>query len=221
MGWVRPMSARAGDAGALRRGIAIEWWTIGWMAVEAVVSLGAGVAAGSVALVAFGADSVIEGISAGVLLGRLRLEQTGPPAGSVESSEHRASAVVGGLLLLLAVWVVVSAGRDLFLRARPERSPLGLLLAAASTVVMPWILVTKRSVAANIGSAALRADAACGVVCAYMAGTLLVGLALRTLFGWWWADPLAALGIVYFVVREGWEAIEAATGRADTDGCCQ
>ena len=215
------MSARAADARALRSGIAIEWWTIGWMTVEAVVSLGAGVAAGSVALVAFGADSVIELISAGVLLRRLGLEQAGGSASSVETVERRAAAVVGGLLFALALWVVASTGRDLLVRARPETSLAGLLLAAASSVVMPWIVATKRRVATRIRSAALKADAACGIVCAYMAVTLLIGLGLRALFGWWWADPLAALGIVYFVVREGWEAIEAARGRTNGCGCCE
>ena len=108
-----------------------------------------------------------------------------------------------GSAVPLSAWVVGSALRDLLMRARPESSPVGLAVAAASTLVMPWIVSTKRRVAESIGSAALRADAACGVTCAYMAGTLLAGLGLRAVFGWWWADPLAALGIVYFVVREG------------------
>lgn len=192
-----------------------------WMTVEALVSVGAGVAAGSVALVAFGADSVIELISAGVLLRRLGLEQAGGSADSVETVERRATAVVGVLLCALALWVVASIGRDLLVRARPETSLVGLLLAAASVVVMPWIVATKRTVASRIGSAALKADAACGTVCAYMALTLLIGLGLRALYGWWWADPLAALGIVYFAVREGWEAVAAAWGRAEGRGCCQ
>ncbi len=213
------MSARASDVAALRSGVAIEWWTIGWMVLEAALSLGAGAAASSVALVAFGADSVIELISAGVLLRRLRVEQAGGCASEVQAAERRASGLVGVLLFLLAVWVVGSVLRDVLTHAQPESSPAGLVIAAASTVVMPWIVVTKRKVAARIGSAALRADAACGIVCVYMAATLLAGLALRALFGWGWADPLAALGIVYFIVREGWEAIAAARGRADSCGC--
>ena len=213
------MTARASDAGALRSGVAIEWWTIGWTVLEAAVSLGAGAAAGSVALVAFGADSVIELISAGALLRRLRVEQARGCVGEVQAAERRASGIVGVLLFLLAIWVVGSVLRDLLMHAQPDSSPVGLVMAAASTVVMPWIVATKRKVATRIGSAALRADAACGIVCAYMAGTLLAGLALRAMFGWWWADPLAALGIVYFIVREGWEAVEAARGRADACGC--
>jgi divalent metal cation (Fe/Co/Zn/Cd) transporter len=137
----------------------------------------------------------------------------------VQAAERRASGVVGVLLFLLAAWVVGSALRDLLMHARPESSPVGLAMAAASTLVMPWIVSNKRRVAESIGSAALRADAACGVTCAYMAGTLLAGLGLRAVFGWWWADPLAALGIVYFVVREGREAVMAARGRVDSCGC--
>lgn len=211
------MAIGAGEHRALRSGIAIEWWSIAWMTVEAVVSLAAARAAGSVALLAFGADSAIELVSAAVLLRRLGVERGGGSAARVASAERRASWVTGGLLLLLAAWVVAVAAADLFHQAPPDASLPGLVIAAASTVVMPWIVRQKRRVAARIGSAALKADAGCGVVCTYMAGTLLVGLALRAAFGWWWADPVAALGIVYFIVREGWEAIEAARGR--TDGC--
>ena len=137
----------------------------------------------------------------------------------MQAAERRASGLVGALLFLLAAWVVGSVLRDLLMHARTESSPVGLAMAAASTLVMPWIVATKRRVGASIGSAALRADAACGVTCAYMAGTLLAGLALRAVFGWWWVDPLAALGIVYFVVREGREAVMAARGRVDSCGC--
>ena len=213
------MSAAASDHRALRAGIAVEWWSIAWMVAEAAVSLGAGAAAGSIALVAFGADSVIELVSAGTLLRRLRVEQTGGCAAEVRAAERRASGVVGALLFLLAFWVAGSALRDLLTRARPESSPAGLLIAAASLVVMPWIVATKRRIADRIGSPALRADAACGLVCATMAGTLLAGLALRAALGWWWADPLAALGIVYFIIREGRAAVAVARGRTDACGC--
>ena len=213
------MSAAVSDRRALRAGIAIEWWSIGWMAAEAAVSLSAGAAAGSIALIAFGADSLIELVSAGTLLRRLRVEQAGGCAGEVQAAERKASGVVGILLFLLAIWVVGSVLRDVLTRARPEGSPAGLIIAAASTVVMPWIVATKRRIADRIGGPALRADAACGLVCATMAGTLLAGLALRAVLGWWWADPLAALGIVYFIIREGREAMAVARGRADACGC--
>ncbi len=213
------MSAAVSDRRALHAGIAIEWWSIGWMAAEAAVSLSAGAAAGSIALIAFGADSLIELVSAGTLLRRLRVEQAGGCAAEVQAAERKASGVVGILLFLLAIWVVGSVLQDVLTRARPEGSPAGLIIAAASTVVMPWIVATKRRIADRIGSPALRADAACGLVCATMAGTLLAGLALRAALGWWWADPLAALGIVYFIIREGREATAVARGRAEACGC--
>ena len=201
---------------AIRAGIRIEWLTIGWMIVEAAVSVAAGLAAGSIALLAFGVDSVIELISATTLLWRLRLEDTGPAAAErIERAERLASRVVGASLLALAVYVVLQSGYDLRTRSAPERSLPGIAVAAAALVVMPALVRAKRRVASTIGSAALRGDAACGVVCAYMAATLLAGLVLRAAFGWWWADPVAALGIVYFIVREGREALAGTR-----DGCC-
>ncbi len=205
------MRAGAGKDRDLRAGIAVEGWTIAWMAVEAAAALVAAVQAASVVMGAFGADSLIELAAAFVLLHRLRAEQRGQDA---ERLEQRASRIVGALLLALAALVVAAAGRDLITRTQPDATTLGLAIAAASTAIMPWIVATKRRVAAAIGSAALRADAACGVSCVYMAATALAGLGLRAAFGWWWADPVAALGLVYFLVREGREAL---TG----DTCCE
>lgn len=202
--------------GAIRAGIRIEWVTIAWMIVEAAVSVAAGLAAGSIALIAFGVDSVIELVSAGTLLWRLRLEDAGPAASErIERAERLASRIVGASLLALAAYVVLQSGYDLWTRSAPERSLPGIAIAAAALVVMPALVRAKARVASTIGSAALRGDAACGVVCAYMAATLLAGLVLRAAFGWWWADPVAALGIVYFIVREGREALAGAR-----DGCC-
>jgi divalent metal cation (Fe/Co/Zn/Cd) transporter len=217
----RPAGEGAGvntEVAAIRSGIRVEWLTIGWMVVEAAVSIGAGIAAGSIALIAFGVDSVIELVSAGTLLWRLRLEDAGtaPPA-LIERAERQASRVVGASLLLLAVYVVLQSGYDLWTRAAPERSLPGIALAAAALLVMPALVRTKRRIAAAINSPALRGDAACGVVCVYMAATLLAGLVLRAAFGWWWADPVAALGIVYFIVREGREALAGESAC----GCCE
>lgn len=197
-------AARASEAAELRRGVALEVLTIAWVAVEAGAGLYAAARAGSVALLAFGADSLIELISATVLLLRLRAEATG---GSVERTERRAGIVVGVLLLALALWVVAGSLRSLLVRAAPESSLLGLLITAAAVVIMPLMVRAKRRVAARIGSPALRADAACGVTCAYLAGVALLGVGLRASLGWWWADPLAGLGIVYFLVAEGREAL--------------
>jgi divalent metal cation (Fe/Co/Zn/Cd) transporter len=198
-------------AADIRAGIRVEWLTIAWMTVEALVSIGAGLAARSIALIGFGADSVIELVSAGVLLWRLRLEPVGAVATTSrgQSADRQASRVVGWGLLLLAVYVAGRSAYDLWTHAVSESSPVGIALAATTLVVMPWLVRTKRKVATAINSLALKGDAACGVVCIYMAATLLAGLVLQTAFGWWWADPVAALGIVYFIVREGREVLSA------------
>ena len=208
---------RASRGRDVRSGIVVEWFTIGWMAVEAAVSLGAGIMAGSIALVAFGIDSVIELISAGVLLRRLILERDhahGDPQ-RIERAERTASRVVGWSLIALAGYVTLHSGYNLWTRAVSDASPVGVALAACALVVMPVLVRVKLRVAASIKSAALKADAMCGIVCAYMAGTLLIGLGLRAAFGWWWADPVAALGLVYFIAREGREAL------TDDCGCLQ
>lgn len=202
----------------LRRGVRIERITIGWMFIEVIASLVAAVMAGSVALMAFGLDSGIELLSAGVLLWRLGLEISGAHAQRVATAERRAQSIVGWTLLALSVYVVVDAAWA-FLHPQALQSPalLGVLVAAAAVVIMPILVRAKRTIAAAIGSQALMGDAAEGVVCAYMAAVLLVGLVLRSWFGWWWADPVAAMGIVYFIVREGFEALEGAREGTDDE----
>ncbi len=211
------MSVRVAAAD-IRAGIRVEWLTIAWMTVEALVSIGAGLAARSIALIGFGADSVIELISAGALLWRLRLEPVGAGATTLrgQTAERQASRLVGWSLLLLAVYVAGQSAYDLWTHAVSESSPVGIALAATTLLVMPWLVRTKRRVASAINSPALKGDAACGVVCIYMAATLLAGLGLQAVFGWWWADPVAALGIVYFIVREGREVLTVQS----TPDCC-
>jgi divalent metal cation (Fe/Co/Zn/Cd) transporter len=190
----------------LRRGLAVESATIGWMVVEAMVALSVGVMTRSGAALAFGLDSLIELGSAGVLVWRLRAEFGAARPAQVEEVEHRARRLVGGALFALAGYTVLQSGAVILLRVEPEPSPVGIGLAVAAVVGMPILAQAKRNVANAIGSAALRGDAACSLTCAYMAAALLVGLVLNVLFGWWWADPLAALGIVFFLIREGREA---------------
>ncbi|HEX4841355.1 MAG TPA: cation transporter [bacterium] len=202
----------------IRAGIRVEWLTIVWMTFEALVSIGAGLAARSIALIGFGVDSVIELISAGILLWRLRLEPVGAVATTSrgQSAERQASRIVGWSLVLLAVYVAGRSAYNLWTHSVSESSPVGIAMAVATLFVMPWLIRTKRKVASAISSPALRGDAACGVVCVYMATTLLAGLVLQAVFGWWWADPVAALGIVYFIVREGREVLAAQS----TPDCC-
>lgn len=209
MGKVSSFGTRGAN---LRAGVWVEWVTVAWMFIEIGVSIGAAVASGSVALMAFGLDSGIELISAGVLLWRLGLERQGGDEERTERAERRAAGIVGWTLMLLALYVVGSAVWSLLHHLAPTTSPWGIGIAVGAVVVMPILVVVKRRVAARIGSAALKADAAEGIVCTYMAAVLLIGLLVRALTGWWWVDPLVALAIVYFIVSEGREAIEASRG---------
>ncbi|HEY7350870.1 MAG TPA: cation transporter [Ktedonobacterales bacterium] len=203
----------------LRLGIAVEVVTILWMLAEALVALIAGFAAHSASLESFGLDSVIELVSGGVLLWRLLAEQGGRAGETLERVERRASRIVGLALYALAAYILLNAAFSLLTRAHPDESWAGLALALAAAVVMPILWRVKLRVARRIESAALRADAACSVTCAYMSLVLLLGLALTRVFGWWWADALASLGLLYFVIREGHEALEEAKGHACA--CCE
>ncbi|HZQ99062.1 MAG TPA: cation transporter [Chloroflexota bacterium] len=202
----------------VRAGVRVEQLTVGWMTLEALLSIGAGVTAGSVLLTAFGLDSVIELVTGAVLLWRLAAEARGAALEHVEQAERRAAWVTGVGLGLLCLYVVASAAASLLGHREAETSWVGLAVAAAAVVGMPLLARRKRAIAARIGSAALRADAACSVTCAYMAGTMLVGLAANALLGWWWADGLAALVFLRWLVPEAREALAAA--RAGRAACC-
>ena len=204
--------------GQLRLGVRIELVTIIWMTIEASIAIVTGFATHSVSLQGFGIDSIIELISGGVLLWRLRVEQRGGTMGVVERAERRAAWITALSLFALAVYIVGDSAFAFLTRSHPEASWWGIGLAIAATIIMPLLWRGKLRVARRIESAALKADAMCSITCAYMAITLLVGLLLNKFFGWWWADPLAALGLVYFIVKEGREALhEARTGETY---CC-
>ena len=207
----------------VKKGINIEIVSILWMIVEAAVAIGAGIAAHSLALTAFGADSVIELVAGGILLWRLYVEASGASLVRVKQAEKRASWVVGVALIALAVYIVVMAGYDLWTRTGSETSMLGLALAIASGIIMPYLSRAKKSIGAQISSKALQADGSCSIVCAYMAWTLIVGLLINAVLGWWWLNALAGLVLVYFIAKEGIEAIQEARGVEDACGCghCQ
>ncbi len=199
----------------VRLGVWIELVTIGWMIIEASVALTTGFITHSISLQGFGVDSIIELISGSILLWRLAVEQRGGSDEAVEQAERRAAWVTSISLFALALYIVVESALTLVLRTHPESSLWGIGLAIAAAIIMPVLWRGKLRVALRIGSAALKADAACSVTCAYMSITLLAGLSLNALFGWWWADPLAALVLVYFIAREGRESWhEARTGEA-------
>jgi divalent metal cation (Fe/Co/Zn/Cd) transporter len=211
---VFPNHRRAAD---IRAGVQVEVVTVAWMIVEAAIAMGAGVAARSVLLTAFGFDSVIELFTGGALLWRLTTEARGGALERVERAENRAAWITGIGLALLCLYIAATAVVSFVSGAKPEGSPVGIGLAAAALLIMPWLVWRKRDVAARINSPALRADAACSLTCAYMAGVLLVGVALTTVFGFWWADSVAALALLYWIVPEAREALEAA--RSGRGGC--
>lgn len=209
-----PNAARRAD---LRAGVRVERITVAWMVVEAAIAIAAGVIARSVLLTAFGLDSIIELVSGGALLWRLTVESRRGSLERVQRAENRAAWVTGLALVLLCVYIVATSGLSLYAHAKPEGSLVGIGLAVAALIIMPWLVWRKRSIAAKINSAALRGDAACSLTCAQMAGALLVGVALNTLFGFWWADAVAALALLYWIIPEAREALQGA--RSGRGGC--
>lgn len=190
---------------AIRRGRILEYFTIGWNVLEAAVAVISGVVAGSTALIGFGIDSAIESSSGAVLLWRLKDGADG------QQREKRALQLVGVCFLLLAAYVGIDAGRALWFGEAPDESIIGIIVAAVSLVVMPLLAREKRKVASSIGSGALEADARQTDLCMYLSAILLVGLGLNALFGWWWADPVAALVMVPIIANEGREALKGET----------
>lgn len=208
-----PTAQTRGDL--LNRGLLLEYITVAWNIVEGIIAIGAGVLAGSPALIGFGADSFIESISGGVLIWRLAGERSGQhDEEGVERIERRAERLVGASFLVLAAYVAFEAIRALVSAEAPDASPIGIGLTAVSIVVMLWLARAKRLTGEALGSRALVADAQQTYACWYLSITALAGLALNAFFGLGWADPVAALGIVVFLVHEGWEAW---TGEDDDD----
>ena len=187
-----PSSIRSNQ---VRLGVWIELVTIVWMTIEASVALSVGLATRSVSLQGFGADSIIELIAGGILLWRLLVEQHGGTVERVERAERWASWVTAISLFVLACYIVGDSAFAFATKTQPEASWWGVDLAVASAIIMPLLWQGKLRVAKRIESRALKADAACSMTCAYMSLTLLAGLLLNRVFGWWWADPLAALAL--------------------------
>lgn len=183
--------------------------TAGWMLVEAAVAIGSGVAAHSLSLIAFGADSLIELVSAGVLLWRLHVEMR-RGAEFPESVERRASRIGGVLLFGLAAYVMLSAAYGLWMGEGQEFSTPGLILAVLAIPIMWWLAKAKMRAADQIGSRALRADAIESIACGYLSGVVVFGLIAQLLVpDWWWIDSVTSLAIVTLLVKEGREAWEA------------
>lgn len=194
----------------LRRGLVLEYLTVGWNIAEGLIAIGAGVVARSPALIGFGVDSFVESVSGGALIWRLRSEINGSAdEEAIERIEHRAERFVGVAFLLLAAYVAFEAIRALIGEEAPDASPVGIALTAVSIAVMLWLARAKRKTGEALGSRALIADSKQTYACWYLSVVALAGLALNALFGFWWADPVAALGIVVLLVREGIEAVRS------------
>jgi divalent metal cation (Fe/Co/Zn/Cd) transporter len=192
------------------RALWLEYFTVGWNVVEAAVAVGAGVIAGSVALIGFGADSAIEVISALGLLWRLR--KAGPHAavGEESAAEKRALYVVAITFFLLAVYITQEAVTSLIGREKPLISPVGIILAALSLLVMTGLAAVKQRVGKEMGSRALVADSKETWVCSYLSLSLLLGTGAYAVFGWWWADPIGALAMLPVIGWQGWETLSEA-----------
>ena len=189
----------------VRRGVWLEYFTIGYNSLEGLIALVAGFMAGSIALVGFGFDSVLEVTSGAALVWRFRSDAHG------EKREAVALRIVGACFVALAAYVGYDGVKSLIFREAPERSIPGIILAAVSLIVMPVLARAKRRVAGRIASAALTADARQTQFCTYLSAILLGGLLLNALFGWWWADPVAALVMVPIIAKEGYGALRGKT----------
>ncbi len=201
-------------AATVRRALRLEYLTVGWNIVEGVVAVTAALVAGSVAILGFGIDSFVESASALVMIWRLRAERDQRKSeAQLEHIERRARRLVAGSLAILAAFVSWDASNTLWTGDRPAFSPIGMALLIISVAVMVWLARAKRQVARELGSEALEADAFQTTACWWLSIAALAGVGLNGAFGWWWADPVAALAIAGLILRE---AREAWIGKA----CC-
>ncbi len=205
-----PVIARERDW--VRIGLWLVGATMVYNVIEAVVALWSGTVANSVALLGFGLDSVIEVGAAAVMLWRLFVETRGADHETIERTENRARQFIGATFIALAIYVTGQAAWTLWQGEPPRESLVGIILAVASLVIMPLVAWGKLRAAREIGSAALRAEAKETLACSYLSFALLVGLVANATVGWWWADPLAALVMVPWLVKEGREGLSG-------DGC--
>lgn len=190
-----------------RIGLWLVITTMAYNIVEAVIALWAGTTAESIALFGFGLDSVIETAAASVLLWRLSQEVRGADEATLKKSEHRVHRFVGGTFIALALYVSIQSGRTLWLHEVPQESLVGIILASVSLLIMPLVSWGKLRAAKEIKSAALRAEAKETLACSYLSFVLLLGLLANATLGWWWADPVAALLMVPWLIKEGLEGL--------------
>ena len=205
------MTALAGAVarpGLIRRALRLEYVTVGWNLIEGLVAVTAALAAGSVALLGFGIDSFVESASGSILIWRLLAERTHTDAEAIEAIERRAQKLVAVSLFGLAAYILFEALKTLVLGERPEPSAVGIAVTSLSIGVMWWLARAKRRTAIALGSRALEADAFQTTACWWLSLIVLGGIVVNAVTGWWWADPVAAIAMCVFLVREGREAWE-------------
>lgn len=208
------INSESARAGLVKRGRYLEYFTIGYNSLEGLIAVAAGLIAGSIALVGFGFDSLIEVISGAVLLWRLHADVDEERRERVEAISLR---IVGICFVVLAIYVTYDSVKSVIRREAPQESIVGIVLAAVSLIIMPLLVRAKRKVARGINSGALMADSKQTELCTYLSAILLGGLLLNALLGWWWADPVAALIMVPIIVKEGIEGLRGET--CCDDGC--
>jgi len=188
----------------LTRALQLAFFTVVWNVAEGIIAIVAAVASGSDALLGFGLDSGVESLSALVLIWRLKVEEK--DIDRAEEVEEKALRLIGLTFFALAAFVGYQAVTSLLNGDRPETSWVGIVLTVLSLIVMPILARQKERVGEEMGSRAVLADSAETWACVYLSGVVLAGLALNALFGWWWADPVAAFAVVGFLIKEGLEA---------------
>lgn len=200
----------------LRVGIILVITTMLYNVVEAVIALWAGAEAASIALIEFGSNSVIELVAASVLIWRLRLEARGADSERIARADLVVHRFVGLSFMALALYVLLQSVWMLWHQEVPNVSVIGLLLATASLIIMPLVSFGKLRAATEVGSRALRAEAKETLACSYLSFTLLLGLGANAALSWWWADPVAALLMIPWLVKEGLEGLSGKEHEAES-----
>ena len=206
-----PVAEQPNRSTLILSGKQLEYFTVVWHLLEGVVSLAAGLVSGSLSLVGFGVDSLIELASASTVWWRMTVDHK---VEHRERNEKLALRLIGGSFIALAGYLIFESVASVIERKAPEPSIPGIVIAALSLIVMPLLSRAKRNLATRLGSPAMKADATQADFCAYLSAILLVGLLVNFQFGWWWADPLAALGMAVIIGNEG---IKTSLG----DPCCE
>ncbi|HEX2729321.1 MAG TPA: cation transporter [Rubrobacteraceae bacterium] len=208
----------------VRRAKLLAWLGVGWHGIEAAIAIGAGVVAGSIALVGFGADSLVESVAGFVLLWRFAASRA-----ASESAERRAQKLIAVSFYVIAAYVGFEAVRSLLTGEQPDASWVGIGLAAFTLLTMPPLAIAKARVGEKLGSSATKSEGRQNMLCAYLSAALLVGLGANALFGLWWADPVTAILIAGVAVKEGRESwrgescctVPVLAGEGCEDDCCR